>query len=347
MLVFLLSCSSFALADKRVALTIGNGAYENAPSLNNPIRDASAVAELFRNSGFKVIETHNVGNLDFKRKLREFADLAHDADIAVVFYAGHAIQLRDKNYMIPVDAKLLREFDAEDETISLGRIEDAVEPAKRLRLVILDACRDNPFLAKMQRRVATRQVVSQGLAKADPILSDTLIAFAAKAGATADDGEGEHSPFTTALLKHIVEPGLDIRFAFGRIRDEVRKSTGGEQDPYFAGVLGGESIPLVPAPAETPVSASEPDTVPELRDYELIHNYEKLQKRLDRVPIRQSPRKRAARARARKRGLRRRKAKRRGSPPARRRQKRMRSFGATCFPWVSNARSSSGAFRPR
>src|SRR5262245_20867943 len=134
-----------ALAEKRVALIIGNGAYQNVAKLSNPLKDANAIATLFQKAGFDWVRTRqDVGNLEFKRALREFMDAAQDADIAVVYYAGHGIQVRDMNYMIPVDAKLATEIDAEDEAVSLDRIVAALEPAKRLRLVILDACRDAP-----------------------------------------------------------------------------------------------------------------------------------------------------------------------------------------------------------
>jgi uncharacterized caspase-like protein len=150
-----LTCSA-ALAEKRVALVIGNGVYQSAPT---PARDAAAIAEMLKNAGFEIVQAHHdVGNLDFKRALRDFLDVAKDADIAVVFYAGHGIQIGDQNYMIPVDAKLAREYDAKDEAISLERIVEAIEPATRLRLVILDACRDNPFITRMQRRVSMRQL---------------------------------------------------------------------------------------------------------------------------------------------------------------------------------------------
>ncbi len=242
--------SPAALAEKRVALVVGIGGYQHAPALANPTRDAKAIAEMFEKAGFDTVQArYDVGNLDFKRALREFLDVAKTADIAVVFFAGHGIQIGDQNYMIPIDAKLAREYDAKDEAISLERIVEAIEPATRLRLVILDACRDNPFIARMQRRVATRQIVSGGLAKVEPTFTDTLVAYAAKAGSTADDGNGDHSPFTAALLKHITEPGLDVRLAFGRIRDEVRKVTRDEQEPFVYGSLGGTNISLVPPPA--------------------------------------------------------------------------------------------------
>jgi hypothetical protein len=256
-----------AYAEKRVALVIGNGSYQNASKLPNPTRDAHAVAELLGKAGFEIVQERNdLGNLDFKRALRDFSDMVQDSDIAVVFYAGHAIQIGDENYIIPVDAKLIREYDAQDEAVSLQRIVDAIEPAKRLRLVILDSCRDNPFIARMQRRVATRQIVSRGLARVEPTWVDTLVAFAAKAGSTAVDGDGDHSPFTSAILKHIAEPGLDIRLAFGRIRDDVLKSTNNEQEPFVYGTLGGSNTSLVPAPAVPKLEA-----LADLKgDYELV-----------------------------------------------------------------------------
>src|SRR5215211_6525793 len=239
-----------ARAEKRVALVIGNGVYENVPKLANPIKDAAALAEMFRGAGFDWVKLRkDVSNLEFKRALREFMDAAQDADIAVVYYAGHGIQVRDMNYMIPVDAKLATEVDAEDEAVSLERIMMALEPAKRLRLVILDACRDNPFARTMKRRVATR-AIGGGLAMMEPMSSDTLIAYAAKAGSIAEDGGGENSPFAAALVKHLSVPGLDIRLAFGRVRDDVLKRSRTRQEPFIYGSLGGESISLVPEAQE-------------------------------------------------------------------------------------------------
>ncbi|MFL5069490.1 MAG: caspase family protein [Xanthobacteraceae bacterium] len=249
-LIVLPLSASAARAEKRVALVIGNGVYQNVPKLANPIKDAASLADMFRNAGFDWVKLReDVSNLEFKRALREFMDAAQDADIAVVYYAGHGIQVRDMNYMIPVDAKLATEVDAEDEAVSLERIMMALEPAKRLRLVILDACRDNPFARTMKRRVATR-AIGGGLAMMEPMSSDTLIAYAAKAGSIAEDGGGENSPFAAALVKHLSVPGLDIRLAFGRVRDDVLKRSRTRQEPFIYGSLGGESISLVPAPQE-------------------------------------------------------------------------------------------------
>ena len=164
----------------------------------------------------------------------------------MVYYAGHGIEVDGANYLIPVDAKLERDTDVYDEALSLDRVLLAIEPAKKLRLVILDACRDNPFSKNMKRTVASR-AIGQGLAKVEPTSPNVLIAYSAKAGSTAADGDGKNSPFTMALSKHLTTPGLDVRRAFGFVRDEVLKTTSNRQEPFVYGSLGGEDVPLVPA----------------------------------------------------------------------------------------------------
>src|ERR1700751_232929 len=133
-----------AWADKRVALIIGNSSYQTVPQLPNPSRDASSVAKLFRDAGFDAVDlVLNVGNLDFKRAIRKFENVADQADIAVVYYAGHALEIGATNYLIPVDARLASDRDADDEAIPLERLVSSADGASRLRLIILDACRDN------------------------------------------------------------------------------------------------------------------------------------------------------------------------------------------------------------
>jgi len=250
--------SPAALAERRVAVVIGNSSYQNVARLSNPVNDAAAIAALFEAAGFDVVTAlRDLGNLEFKRAVRDFTALARGADIAVIFYAGHGIEIGGGNYLLPVDAKLAKDYDAEDEAVPLDRIVRALEPARRLRLVLLDACRDNPFVRTMQRTLAVRAVTG-GLAKVEPMTTDTLIAFAAKAGSTAEDGSGPHSPFTAALLKHIAAPGLDIQMALRRVRDEVLRSTGNRQEPYVYGSLGGSEIALVP-PAAAPPKPAAPD----------------------------------------------------------------------------------------
>ncbi|MEP6840425.1 MAG: caspase family protein [Bradyrhizobium sp.] len=256
--------SNAAWAEKRVALIVGNSSYQTVPQLPNPSRDATSVAKMFRDAGFDSVDVQlNVGNLEFKRAIRKFETTADQADIAVVYYAGHGLEIGGTNYLIPTDARLASDRDADDEAILLERLVSSADGAKRLRLVILDACRDNPFTTSMrrERKVANRGVAA-GLGKVEPTSTDTLIAYAAKAGSTADDGDGQHSPFTTAILKNLTVPGLDVRLAFGRVRDEVLKITSRRQEPFVYGSLGGGNIALVPAPAvsqDVPVSDIKAD----------------------------------------------------------------------------------------
>src|SRR5467141_3382440 len=150
-----LGCSS-AFAEKRVALVIGNSAYQKVAKLPNPANDAASVAAMFKAAGFDSVESKlNVPAADLRRTLREFAAKARDADIAVVYYAGHGIELDGTNYLIPIDATLETDGDVLDETIPLDRVLFAVEPARQLRLVILDACRDNPFVNRMRRTIVS------------------------------------------------------------------------------------------------------------------------------------------------------------------------------------------------
>src|ERR1700726_18794 len=224
-----------AFAEKRVALVLGNSAYQNVPQLTNPINDGAVVAATLKAAGFDVVDSrHDLPAAETRRALRDFADRARDADIAVVYYAGHGMEVDGTNYLIPVDAKLERDTDVFDEAFSLDRVLLAIEPAKQLRLVILDACRDNPFSKSMKRTVAARGM-GRGLAKVEPASPNTLIAYSAKAGSTAQDGDDKNSPFTIALAKHLTTPGLDVRRAFGFVRDDVLKSTGNRQEPFVYG----------------------------------------------------------------------------------------------------------------
>ncbi|MGX1317945.1 putative caspase-like protein [Bradyrhizobium sp. USDA 377] len=260
-----------AFAGKRVALVLANSAYQHAPSLANPVNDGAVMAKTLKEAGFDVVDSrHDLSAQDTRRVLRDFADATRTADIAVVYYAGHGIEVEGSNYLIPVDARLERDTDVYDEALSLDRVLVAVEPAKQLRLVILDACRDNPFGKTMKRTIASRGI-GRGLAQVEPTSPNTLIAYSAKAGFTAQDGDGANSPFTVALSKHLTTPGLDVRRAFGFVRDDVLKSTSNKQEPFVYGSLGGDDVPLVPvkvvaaAPA-APVANPQADM---RRDYEL------------------------------------------------------------------------------
>ena len=264
-----------ALAEKRVALVLGNSAYQNVAPLANPVNDSAKIASTLKDAGFDVVDyRRDLSAADTRRALRDFADRSRDADIAVVYYAGHGIEVDGGNYLIPVDAQLERDTDVYDEALSLDRVLVAIEPAKKLRLVILDACRDNPFSRTMKRTVASR-AIGQGLAKVEPTSPNVLIAYSAKAGSTAADGDGKNSPFTAALSHHLTKPGLDVRRAFGFVRDEVLKTTGNKQEPFVYGSLGGEDVPLVPArlarrpPRQPPATPALNTQAEARRDYEL------------------------------------------------------------------------------
>lgn len=247
-----------ALAEKRVALVIGNSDYQNVAPLTNPSNDAAAIAAILTKAGFDIVDTKsNLSGIEMKRALREFGNKVRDADVAVIYYAGHGIELEGSNYLIPVDAKLEIDTDVLDEAFPLERFIVAADPAKQLRLVILDACRDNPFNKTMKRTIGSR-AVSRGLAKVEPTNPNTLVAFAAKAGSTASDGEGKNSPFATALVKHMTKPGLDLRKAFGFVRDDVLKATSNKQEPFVYGSLGGNDVSLVPAVAVAPPQRRRP-----------------------------------------------------------------------------------------
>jgi formylglycine-generating enzyme required for sulfatase activity len=245
-----------AFADRRIALVIGNSAYETVPPLANPANDATAMAEMFRHAGFEAVDLKiNLKATEMRRALRDFSDDARNADFAIVYFAGHGIEIQGTNYLIPIDAVLERDIDAFDEAIPLDRLLSVIEPARQLRLVILDACRDNPFAKTMKHAVASR-AVERGLAKVEPMSPNTLIAYAAKAGSTAADGTSNNSPFTSALVKYLPTPGLDLRMAFGFVRDDVMKVTRNRQEPFIYGSLGGNDVALVPKPPEPIVDTS-------------------------------------------------------------------------------------------
>jgi uncharacterized caspase-like protein len=261
------SCTP-ALAEKRVALVIGNSGYDKVARLGNPSNDAALMAETLKTVGFDNVDLRrDLKIADMRRALRDFVDKAADADVAVVYYAGHGIEVDGVNYLIPVDAVLERDRDIYDEALPLERVLVAVEPAKKLRLVILDACRDSPFTRSMKRTLASR-AIGRGLAKIEPTSPNTLIAFASKAGSTASDGDGKNSPFTTALVNHVTKPGLDLRKAFGYVRDDVLKNIGNKQEPYLYGSLGGDDLPLVPAKPVATGPQADPQAAVR-RDYEL------------------------------------------------------------------------------
>jgi tetratricopeptide (TPR) repeat protein len=226
--------------DRRIALVIGNSGYENVAVLPNPERDATLVAETLKRIGFESVTLlSNLRKEALVNALRAFAARAESADWAVVYYAGHGMEVGGTNYLIPVDARVAVDRDIGFEAVALDQVLNAAERAKKLRLVILDACRDNPFVKQMRRTmtVASRSVTG-GLAAVEPE-AGTLVAYAAKDGETALDGDGANSPFARALVKNLQVPGLEVRRLFDVVRDDVIDSTNRKQKPFTYGSISG------------------------------------------------------------------------------------------------------------
>ncbi|HWB46841.1 MAG TPA: caspase family protein [Hyphomicrobiaceae bacterium] len=225
---------------KRVALLIGNSRYAGASPLRNPANDAHAIAVSLRSVGFsEVMEKYDLSLAEMSKILKEFGDHAQGADWAVIYFAGHGLEMNGTAYLVPVDAQLERDTHVADETIAVDRMLEKVDGARRLKLVILDACRNNPFVSRMVRSGSAARSIGRGLPALEPE-GDVMVAYSTKHGTTALDGDGENSPYATALVQQIPVPNVDIRVMFGRVRDTVRKLTHNQQEPYTYGSIGGD-----------------------------------------------------------------------------------------------------------
>ncbi|MEM8687034.1 MAG: caspase family protein [Pseudomonadota bacterium] len=244
-------------AADRVALVVGNSAYTHATPLTNPKNDAQDVSAAFERLGFEVTTLTDLGFDALRRALRAFSSKAVRADMAVIFYAGHGMEVNKQNYLIPADAKLQTDRDISFEAIPLELATEAVSGARTLRLVILDACRNNPFAASMTMTSSTRSL-GRGLARVEPE-AGTLVTFAAKEGTTALDGTERNSPYTAALLKHLETPQLEINFLFRQVRDDVMASTNRQQQPFTYGSLGSQRIYLKQGNGEAPPKPVTPN----------------------------------------------------------------------------------------
>jgi tetratricopeptide (TPR) repeat protein len=233
-----------ALADpgRRVALVIGMSAYASHSALPNAKRDAQAVAASLREVGFQtVVEGYDLDKRKLESTLQSFAQQATTANWAVIYYAGHGIEIGGTNYLIPIDAKLATDRDVSFEAVPLDHVMLAAEGAKKLHLVLLDACRDNPFAKTMQRTASltSRSIVGRGLASIEPE-AGTMVVYAARAGEVALDGTGNHSPFAQALVNNFKKPSVEIRKLVDLIRDDVMKATDRHQLPFHYGTLPGD-----------------------------------------------------------------------------------------------------------
>ena len=222
----------------RVALVIGNGAYTHTGALPNPANDARAIAKALRDIGFDVSEGIDLNHTAQEQLVRTFLRKASGARIALMFYAGHGLQVDGKNYLVPVDAKLAARTDLQFETLDLDRIMAGLDDEGRTNIIILDACRDNPLGKNLAAKA--RSTAGSGLAAISSVGTGSLIAFATAPGQTALDGTGGHSPFTTALLKHLRTPGLEVRQMLTRVRAEVAAVTQNKQVPWDNSSLLGD-----------------------------------------------------------------------------------------------------------
>ncbi|CCC98363.1 exported protein of unknown function [Azospirillum baldaniorum] len=238
--------------EKRIALVVGIGKYEFAPELQNPVNDAKAIAEALRKLQFDVDEKFDMDNRGFERALRDFGIRASQADVAVIFYAGHGIQVGGNNYIVPADARLERERDLVYEAMPLNLMLGELSQARKLGILMLDSCRNNPFVDRLKQAGQNRIQVNYGFARVDDTPSDTLVAMATRADQLAEDGQGDHSPYTDALLQHLQTPGLELSLFFRNVRDTVRQATNGRQEPYIFGSLGAAPFYFNPRPPNRP-----------------------------------------------------------------------------------------------
>ena len=260
LVVFALAWQPVAGAERRVALVIGNGAYQNATRLPNPANDARAMADMLRSSGFEVLSGFDLTREAMETLIGHFEEAVQNADVSVAFYAGHGSQVDGRNYLFPVDATGLEQRSDLRRLIPADWLIEDSGRAGKLALVILDACRDNPLTRSLTLR-DRGLAVGRGLARIQYQPPNMLIAYATAEGATAVDGTGRNSPFTSALVEHLPTPGLEIGLALRKVRDTVIGSTGGKQQPYTYGSLGGEEFYFV---AREPVTLPSPPTMASL-----------------------------------------------------------------------------------
>jgi Caspase domain/Putative peptidoglycan binding domain len=262
-LICMVFTANAAKADRRVAFVVGNGAYKNVAQLPNPPVDAKAMASVLRNVGFEVVEGTNLTRDKMTERLLEFGKKAQGADVAVFFYAGHGIAIGGTNYLLPVDADIKSEMDVKlGAAINIDLTLDQTMSDAKVKLVFLDACRDNPFAAKIKSNASTRSVsVGSGLAEMKSG-EGTLIAFATGPGQTALDGqEGTNSPFTRALIAHITTPGIEIQQAMTEVRAQVNEETNKGQLPWGHTNLIG-AVYLNPAAAPAAGAAASNSSAP-------------------------------------------------------------------------------------
>lgn len=249
----LLCAAAPAWAERRVALVIGNSAYVNANPLANPANDASDMAAKLENLGFEVTLGLDLDKQSFDAKVRAFSGTLENADAALLFYAGHGLQIGGRNFLVPIDAKLERERDVEFETVSLDFVLKQMELNREAKtnIVLLDACRNNPLARNLARSMGTRSTsLGSGLAEAFAGVG-TFISYSTQPGNVALDGQGRNSPFASALLKHSSAPGRSLTSVMIDVRKDVVAATDGKQVPWDHSALTGEFFFIPPAAGES------------------------------------------------------------------------------------------------
>lgn len=265
--------------EKRVALVIGNSDYENVANLPNPVNDAQDIAAALKRLGFEVTIGTDLDYRDMRLALRDFADASRTADKVMIYYAGHGIEIENNNYLIPINAELRSDLDVDFEAIRLDTVVNSIAQSPGLKIVLVDACRNNPFVTDMIRTSATRSI-GRGLARIDP--GGVLVGYSARGGTLALDGDGRNSPYASALLTHLEEPGLEVGKMFRKVRDSVFEATEGYQEPFTYGSLPGSDLflkaPLPPDPTRH-VSEAEIAMVASQINRELASDYAKADQR--------------------------------------------------------------------
>src|SRR5262245_36979148 len=252
-----------AAADKRVALVIGNSAYENVPKLTNPSNDASDIAAKLHGLGFEVVEGIDLGKRDMEKRIRDFSDRLSGADVGLFYYAGHGLQVDQKNYLAPIDAQLKSESDLDFEAVELDLVLKQMVRNAATSIVFLDACRDNPLAANLAQ-ISRSLDVGRGLARVEAAAS-MMIVYSTEPGKVALDGTGRNSPFTAALLRHIDSQGESVSDVMIDVRNDVLSATSGKQRPFESASLTGQFF-FKPNPAKTADTASTGKELTALRD---------------------------------------------------------------------------------
>ena len=261
--LMVMAAAPAALAEKRVALVLGNAAYQNTTPLTSPTHDAADLAAVLSRLGFDVVEGIDLDKRAMERTMRQFTQKLARADVALFYFAGHALQSGGQNYLMPIDARLRSEGDVDFEAVPLALVLRQMEREAKTSIVLLDACRDNPLARGLARTLGTRaSLMGQGLAEVKAGVG-TLVGLSTQPGNIALEGEGRNSPYAKALLKHVEAPGKDVSGVLVAVRNDVLQATAGKQVPWeFAALTDEVYLRAAPAAAAIPAGSQMPSPHP-------------------------------------------------------------------------------------